>query len=41
MGDKSQSIVMVVPSTIGVIDAACVRASVAGAIGKIPYIGGR
>lgn len=29
MGDKSQPVVMVVPSTIGVITA-CVRASVGG-----------
>lgn len=33
MGDRSQSVVMVVPSTIGVIDAACVRLSVAGPAG--------
>lgn len=33
MGNKSQSVVMVVPSTIGVIDAACVRLSVAGPAG--------
>lgn len=31
--DRSQSVVMVVPSTIGVIDAACVRLSVAGPAG--------
>lgn len=35
-GDKSQSVVMVVPSSIGVITTCNVRLSVAGAIGKIP-----